>query len=109
MDHGVEVAAVSQVPDASIARPEERPQGPTGLLDQLPLANPLVHIDLQFGHRLVCLYRKDSVRQTLYFSAPHFFFWGEGCILYGTSRATPTSVLRSSAEGPYVVQGIEPG
>lgn len=72
LDHGVEVAAVTQVPDARVARPKQGLQWHTRLLDQLPLANPLVHIYLQLSHGLVRLQGKGRFRQGETLS-PEFF------------------------------------
>lgn len=72
LDHRVEVAAVTQVPDACIARPKQGLQWHARLLDQLPFTNPLVHIYLQLCHRLVRLHGKGHFRRSEKFS-PVFF------------------------------------
>lgn len=61
LHHRVEVAAVAQVPDACVAGPEQGLQWYSRLLDQLPLANPLVHVYLQLCHRLVRLLHLQHV------------------------------------------------
>lgn len=60
LDHRVEVAAVPQVSDARVAGPKQGLQLHSRFLDQLPLANPLVHIYFQLGHRLVRLQGRDT-------------------------------------------------
>lgn len=62
LDHRVEVAAVTQVPDARVARPKQGLQWHARLLDQLPFADPLVHVYLQLSHGLVRLQGKRHFR-----------------------------------------------
>lgn len=64
LHHRIEVATVAQVADTSVSRPIEGLELHTGLLDELPLPNALVHVYFQFCHGLVCLW-KERTGQTL--------------------------------------------
>lgn len=63
----VEVAAVAQVADAGVAGPGQRLERHRRLLDQLPLADALVHVYLQLRHRLVRLHGRRHFRPASFF------------------------------------------